>query len=71
MRVKTEKEMKKEFGRNWRNKVECSFPKAMDYLLGQTLPPSKAKVLKKFPWVTIRSQMEGSWSISRDMTTEE
>ena len=63
-RFKTEEEFIKEFGKNWRYKVDCCWVDSMDEFLGKPM-----EVLNKLD--SEKTICVGSgWTVSRDMITK-
>lgn len=46
MRVKTKEEFEKEFGANWRERIEQTYPVFMDMYLGKKLPDREAGLMR-------------------------
>ena len=73
-RIKTLKEMKKEFGENWRRQTGFNNRGMMDYLLGQPLTKEQTRSLLTTDFAHIENDSgenpSGYWIIGKNSVTK-
>ncbi len=71
-RIKTEAEFEKEFGKKWRDNVECTWASPeMDYLHGKLIAESEIEwIYSPFDPTYFNITKDSFWSISKGMITE-
>jgi hypothetical protein len=78
LRFKTEKELRKKYGPEWREVVSPNFPDRMDYLLGQRVTKRLERALlveglkwHRSPRATTTDNDNNRWYIGWNLLTEE
>lgn len=66
MRIKTEREMIRDFGLSWRGGFSVAFPYDMDEILGMKIPPTSF-VKNTYPIIKTRTHR---WTIEKSMIAD-